>query len=219
MGLDPTTFGSAEVVHFGERLDAATVEKHQDLIQLLKTNENNLFLDISKVDFVDSTGLGLLLRLQKQLRAENRQLVLIGPTPTVRRAFELMRISGMFSFVEDLASARDLVRSREGERTVGVDIDLSGRAGPLVWAGEVVAANVESVWNMTQYYLEMRAADNSEVIIRLGAVRFIDSTGVRLMVKVRKHGVKMGLTVRFADPSPPVLNVLRIVRLDSLLLG
>jgi anti-anti-sigma factor len=71
---------------------------------------------------------------------------------------------------------------------------------------------------MTQYYLELRNGSTTDVTIRLDGVRFIDSTGVRLMLKVRKHGVKLGMNVGFVSPTPAVLNVLRIVRLDNLLL-
>jgi anti-anti-sigma factor len=158
------------------------------------------------------------LRLLKLMRAEQRQLVLVAPTPYVQRAMDMMRLTSMFTTAVDVATALSVIQEREGERHVGVELDLSGRVGPLVWTGEVIAASVDTVWNMTQYYLDMRSGTDSEVIIRLDGVRFIDSTGVRLMVKVRKHGVKLGLKVRFVDPTPPVMNVLRIVRLDTLLL-
>ena len=218
VGIDKTQNGNTEVIRFGNRIDAATVQEHQDLIHLLKSNQGNVIADVSQVQFIDSTGLGLLLRLLKLMRAEQRQLVLVAPTPYVQRAMDMMRLTSMFTTAVDVATALSVIQEREGERHVGVELDLSGRVGPLVWTGEVIAANVDTVWNMTQYYLDMRSGTDSEVIIRLDGVRFIDSTGVRLMVKVRKHGVKLGLKVRFVDPTPPVMNVLRIVRLDTLLL-
>ncbi len=218
-GIRETTHGISEIVRFGERLDAAAVERYRDLIRLLRASEGHVLADLSQIQFIDSTGLGLLIRLLKQLRADERQLVLVGPSAPVVRALELMRVDGMFTTAPDLAAAHELTRAREGERPVGVDLDISGRVGPLVWTGEVVAANVDAVWNMTQYYLELRNGHTSEVDVRLEGVRFIDSTGVRLMLKVRKHGVKLGMKVRFVGPTPAVLNVLRIVRLDNLLLS
>lgn len=219
VGIDQAQHGNSEVIRFGSRIDAATVQKHQDLVGILKRQGGNIIADVTQVQFIDSTGLGFLLRLLKMMRSEQRQLVLVAPTQYVQRALEMMRLTSMFTIAADVPAALALIQEREGERHVGVELDLSGRVGPLVWTGEVIAANVEAVWNMTQYYLEMRTGTGTEVVIRLDGVRFINSTGVRLMVKVRKHAVKLGLSVRFADPTPPVLNVLRIVRLDTLLLG
>ena len=219
VGIRETTHGSSEIVRFGERLDAAAVERYRDLIRLLRSSDGHVLADLSQIQFIDSTGLGLLIRLLKQLRTDERQLILVGPSAPVVRALDLMRVTAMFTTAPDVAAAHELVRVREGERPVGVDLDLSGRVGPLVWTGEVVAANVDAVWNMTQYYLELRNGHTSDVSIRLDGVRFIDSTGVRLMLKVRKHGVKLGMNVHFVSPTPAVLNVLRIVRLDHLLLS
>ena len=55
--------------------------------------------------------------------------------------------------------------------------------------------------------------------ILLAEVRFIDSAGVRVMLKARKEALKLGLKLKFAAASPPVLNVLRILRLEAHLLG
>jgi N-acetylglucosaminyldiphosphoundecaprenol N-acetyl-beta-D-mannosaminyltransferase len=218
VGIKESIHGSSEIVRFGERLDAAAVEKYRDLLRLLRASEGNVLADLSQIQFIDSTGLGLLIRLLKQLRSDERQLILIAPSAPVVRALELMHVTSMFTTAPDIAAGQELIRVREGERPVGVDLDLSGRVGPLVWTGEVVAANVDAVWNMTQYYLELRNGSTTDVTIRLDGVRFIDSTGVRLMLKVRKHGVKLGMNVGFVSPTPAVLNVLRIVRLDNLLL-
>jgi len=55
--------------------------------------------------------------------------------------------------------------------------------------------------------------------VNLAGVRFIDTTGVRLMMRVRKEARLRGLQLRFTEPSPAVLNVLRILRLDQALLS
>jgi len=54
--------------------------------------------------------------------------------------------------------------------------------------------------------------------INLADVRFVDSTGVRLMVRLRKQARLCGIQLKFTAPQPAVLNVLRILRMDNYLL-
>ena len=94
----------------------------------------------------------------------------------------------------------------------------SGRPEPLAWQGDIVAANADDVWSMTRMYLEQAGGGDGEVLVNLAGVRFIDTTGVRIMVKARKEAVGRGLRLKFTEPSPGVLNVLRILRMDRSLL-
>jgi anti-sigma B factor antagonist len=50
-------------------------------------------LDLSAVEFIDSSGIGAILSLYKQL---NNRLVLINPQPTVLSILELLRLHRIF---------------------------------------------------------------------------------------------------------------------------
>ena len=67
-------------------------------------------------------------------------------------------------------------------------------------------------------YLDQARDSKGDVLVNLADVRFIDTTGVRIMVKARKEAVGRGLRLKFTEPSPGVLNVLRILRMDRSLL-
>jgi N-acetylglucosaminyldiphosphoundecaprenol N-acetyl-beta-D-mannosaminyltransferase len=70
--------------------------------------EEHGVLDLSNVSRIDSAGVGLLLALQKKLRAEGRQLVLASPNRRVRRALAVMRLQDDFIIAPDLAAAHRL---------------------------------------------------------------------------------------------------------------
>ena len=211
--------GVSMLVRFAERIDAATVREHGDLWSRLATSEAHISLDVSGVQFIDSTGVGLLVRLQKQLRADGRELVLVAPTQPVLRALALMRLSELFATATDLTAARALVRERLSELNVVATLNIAAAHDSLAWQGDITAASEDGVWGMTRVYLDASRGRDVEMNVNLAAVRFIDSTGVRLMVRVRKEARRRGIELKFTEPQPAVLNVLRILRLESCLLN
>ncbi len=211
--------GTCEVVRCSERLDAATVREYEELWKQLAACDANLIFDLHQVNYLDSTGVGLLVRMQKQLRGKNRQLVLAAATPQVQRVLALMKFTEFFALAADLNAARLLIADRAGEKNVVMTVEMAGKEEVLVWQGDIVAVNEEAVWKMTKLHLEAAAGRGAGLTILLAEVRFIDSAGVRVMLKTRKEALKLGLKLKFAAASPPVLNVLRILRLEVHLLG
>lgn len=215
--VQETKSGAFQIARLTGSLDAATVSQHADLWTALITNNAQVVFDLSEVEFIDSTGAGLLLRMNKHLRAQGRQLVLVAPTKKVLRALGLMRVENFFCIAPDLNAARVLVHERLSEANV-VTSNRSGADASLAWQGDITAANEESVWRMTRLALCHSSGQDTVMNINLAGVRFIDSTGVRLMVRVRKEARHRGIQVRFTAPAPGVQNVLRVLRMERHLL-
>jgi len=216
---EPTKNGAFQIVRLTERLDASFVSKHADLWTDLITSSAHVVFDLSGVEFMDSTGVGLLVRSNKHLRAQGRQLVLVAPTKTVRRTLGLMRVEEFFSIAPDLTAARAMVAERLSEMNVVAKLNHGGSNEPLAWQGEITAVNEEGVWKMTRMHLDYARGRDTAMNIKLAGVRFMDSTGVRLMVRARKEAQLGGLRLCFTEPSPAVRNVLRILRLEQYLLN
>jgi anti-sigma B factor antagonist len=49
----------------------------------------NLVVDLSRLEFIDSSGLSALIRINQRVTASGRQLVIISPAPRVAKAFEI----------------------------------------------------------------------------------------------------------------------------------
>ncbi|WP_423143000.1 STAS domain-containing protein [Parablastomonas sp. CN1-191] len=90
-----------------ERIDAAAAPAFkQAMSDALGSSTRRLVLDMSQVQFVDSTGLGVLVSLLKQM-GEGGRIAVVGAAPGVRRLFQITRLDSLFVLADDAASARD----------------------------------------------------------------------------------------------------------------
>jgi anti-anti-sigma factor len=200
------------------RLDLATAADSALLLGQILADGRHCLLEMESVKSIDSTGVGLLIRLQKTLSTAGRQLILVAPSRPVRRALTLMHLNEFFASAPDFADAQKLIEARLSERATVVSLGTLAAARPLQWRGEITAANAEEVWKLTQAYLEtILVGVESEIEIDLSSVRFIDSSGLGLMVRSKKLAQRRGAELSFTGVQPAVRNVLHLARLDGFL--
>jgi anti-anti-sigma factor len=74
------------------------------LALVLATEPSVLTVDLSELDFLDSTGLRALLRLRTDCKAAGCRLLLVPGPEAVQRAFEVSGISGQFAITDAAGS-------------------------------------------------------------------------------------------------------------------
>ena len=80
-----------------ERIDAAAAIQFKDRMrELVQGAAPRVMLDMSRVAFLDSSGLGAVVAVMKLMGAE-RRLELAGLTPTVEKVFRLTRMDSVFT--------------------------------------------------------------------------------------------------------------------------
>lgn len=78
------------------RIDAAIATRFKDrLREIVLRGKKPVRLDMRRVDFMDSSGLGAMIAVRKAL-PEALPLVLDGLTPNVERVFRLTRMDSVF---------------------------------------------------------------------------------------------------------------------------
>lgn len=194
-----------------KRFDAAAVRHSAGLLETVMNDHRSCVLEMREVNCLDSAGAGCLMQLRKCLGAQGRSLILLSPTRSVRRILTFMRVLEFFSVAESLQSARCLndLRTQELARPV------TGR-NPLVWQGDVTALNAGEVFAATESRLSSQS-HAGEFEIDLSRVRFIDSTGIDVMRRIRNLADQLGTRVRFSNATSAVRNVARFCRLEKTL--
>ena len=93
------------VFHFTGQLDAYSEKQFMEYVaDVLKANKLPSVLDLSKIDFLDSSGLGALVQLAKQCTDAKRSFLLVGNT-RVTQTIKLVRLEQFLHLVEDLPTA------------------------------------------------------------------------------------------------------------------
>ncbi|GIS80677.1 MAG: hypothetical protein CM1200mP14_22430 [Gammaproteobacteria bacterium] len=70
----------------------------EQVLDQLERGDRKFILDFSKTDYVDSSGLGVLVTLSKKIREQGGQLSLVSLSEDLRTLFELTKLDTLFIF-------------------------------------------------------------------------------------------------------------------------
>ena len=98
--------GAARLITVSEeRIDAAVAIQFKDKMRAISDEgDSHLVLDLARVAFVDSSGLGAIVASMKQLKP-GQKIELAGLTPTVQKVFRLTRMDSVFTIYDDVSAA------------------------------------------------------------------------------------------------------------------
>jgi anti-sigma B factor antagonist len=89
-----------------DRLDAAVAVQFKDSMRAVAaTAPERVVLDLARVSFLDSSGLGAVIGAMKLLAPASR-LELAGLTPPVEKVFKLTRMDRIFTIHADIGPIR-----------------------------------------------------------------------------------------------------------------
>ena len=106
MEISEKRIGSCAVLAVSGRLDSGVVtlfDRH--LSALLERGESNVALDLSKLDFITSRGLSVILGAAKKLQAKQGRIALCGMNDRVRSVFEMCGFLSLFPIFPSAESA------------------------------------------------------------------------------------------------------------------
>jgi anti-sigma B factor antagonist len=75
------------------------------LIELVSQGSHHIVVDLEGVDFLDSTGLGVLVGGLKRLRSHDGDMSLVCTQPRILKVFEITGLTKVFSIHESVESA------------------------------------------------------------------------------------------------------------------
>lgn len=88
------------------RLDASVAPQFKAAMEdIISSGNNQLILDISKLSFMDSSSLGAMVAVLKQISGTGT-MVILGASGTVLELFKLTRMDRIFTLTNDLEAAK-----------------------------------------------------------------------------------------------------------------
>lgn len=79
----------------------------QQMINLLESGAKEMIVDLTKVDYLDSTALGVLIGGLKRMREMDGNMVLVCPSPRIRRVFEITGLDKIFDIYNSVDDAQE----------------------------------------------------------------------------------------------------------------
>ena len=102
MNLTYTQHDTVGVVHLADsRLDASIAIQFKETFRTLTADGGDVILDLSDVEFLDSSGLGAIVAVYKAL-GTGRHMALAGLQPPVEKVMLLTRMNAVFAIFPTL---------------------------------------------------------------------------------------------------------------------
>ena len=102
-----------EVIDVGGEIDIYTAPRLRELlIDLVSTNSYQLIVNLERVEFLDSTGLGVLVGGLKRVRAHGGSLDLVCTQERILKIFRITGLTKVFAIHETVGQAIAATKGR-----------------------------------------------------------------------------------------------------------
>jgi anti-sigma B factor antagonist len=94
------------VVTASGEVDASTADQLGDaLLDPLVNGRPRVLLDFGQVTFIDSTGLGVLVKVHREALARRAAFALVHPTPQTRKLLGVLGLDQLFTIYDSVDAA------------------------------------------------------------------------------------------------------------------
>ena len=96
--LETKEHGENVIIALEGSVDASTTQQARDVFTaLLNRGKRHFIIDLSGVEFIDSSGLGALVGFFKKVRVGEGDVKLAGPSDSIVKIFQLTRLDKVFA--------------------------------------------------------------------------------------------------------------------------
>lgn len=173
-----------------------------------------VFLDTSRVTFMDSSGFGRLAMLLRHCREADQGLLVVNPSQVFRRSVRALRMDGLFQTVDSEAEALQWVHEHEARGGMAE----AAKEG-VVWVSfnrALDAPYYDEMMSLLENAME-HSAGIRVLVIDLTEVGFIDSRAVGGLIRAWKRMSAKGGEMFYSGAKPAVREIIALLRLDLIL--
>lgn len=106
LAVDHRLHGRLAIVTVAGEIDVFTCGRLREELQaLIQTGSVHLVVDLNGVEFLDSSGLGVLVAVSHRLRVQDGSMVFVGASKRVRHVFHVTQLTKVFKLHATLDEA------------------------------------------------------------------------------------------------------------------
>ena len=223
VGADVVVLGLAGRITLG--LECQEVEWQVE--DLLKEHEKKIILDFSELKYLDSTGVGILVMCSGKVKQAGGELSVVGAQGIVEQTLKMTRVDQIVTLyatveaaAENLTTGPPLGQPARSSESQGGDFVRmhaeTRRIGGVVLVtcrGRIVTGpQSESLREQIKSFLP----ESRDIVLHLGEVTFIDSTGLGMLVRLLASARAAGGDIKLCNVPREIHHTLRITNLITL---
>lgn len=85
------------------------VDYQNDLTALLDNEKNKIALDLSKLEFINSNGLSVLINTLTKVRNKGGEVVIFGASDQLKNLFIMTKLDSVFKSAKDETAAKQML--------------------------------------------------------------------------------------------------------------
>ena len=100
------------VVSIRGSVNMMDVDRFRDqLLEAMKAEQDqDLIVDLSGMDFINSLGLGVLVAVQREMKRQQHRLKLVHPQQSIQKMLETTKLTRIFAIFPDVTAAASAPR-------------------------------------------------------------------------------------------------------------
>lgn len=223
VGADLIVLGLAGRITLGR--DCQEVEWQVE--DLLKEHEKKIILDLSELQYLDSSGVGILVMCSGKVKQAGGELSVIGAQGIVEQTLRMTRVDQIVALYANVeAAAENLTIGPPLGQAAGRSESNGGNFGRLrsetrkigdvvlvTCSGRIIAGpQSESLRDQVKKLLP----EDRDIVLHLGEVTFIDSSGLGLLVRLLASARAAGGDIKLCNVPREIHHTLKITNLITL---
>ncbi|MCL5996852.1 MAG: WecB/TagA/CpsF family glycosyltransferase [Chloroflexi bacterium] len=205
------------IIHISGRLDAhsapAFTLKAQEVLANISmvANTSKIIVNLSKAEFLDSTGVGALVSLTKQARDAGGDVVLAAVPPPIIKVLSLLRLTQFFEIHEDTDSAFRASRSHAQTPADAERVQVVSGWTILAMPRRLDVSTTPQVTDTGLQTLEL----SPRLVLDFSNTTFMSSAGLAFIMRLSREAKNRGGEVRVAGCSGDVLRTIELTKFDK----
>ena len=199
------------IVNAQGRIDRTNSDRLAERIDEAARASRRVVVNLAAVAFLDSSALGTIVTATKRARDGGGEVVLVQPTPAVRRILELLKLDKFLQIEADLQTIL-------GEAVAAPSKPVVAPADHSTWQVVSAPRRLDAV-SAPGFQASARAAFAAapRLIVDLSGTVFLASAGLMALIQLSREAQAGKGEFRLAGCSTDVLRVIQMVKLERVL--
>lgn len=100
MELKLSTTGKIKSIEIAGKFDIESTEEFESIFnKLIESSPNLVSIEMSRLDYIDSSGIGSLIKSLNSLKNKKGKLLLVGMKPMIQNVFKLAKLDMFFEIM------------------------------------------------------------------------------------------------------------------------